>query len=317
MKTVLGIVVLISFIFPIDVSAQSQESILFTIEWDNDLFVQTDKYYTNGVQFTLYNGIRGIEALDNIMALPYKRNKGGQYRNYYSIKQEIFTPGNIQDSSLRTGDRPYAGTLLLNYGTQYISKNRMVWSELSVGILGRYAFSQETQNYVHDALNVEPGSGWQHQVSDAFLINFSTGIRKHFYRSKWNQSGYIAEGRLGLYQTKGTFGLYHQVGNYETNFGERGSFDSNDEKLKIALTVSSKIHYVLYDATLHGGYSGPERSVYHINYKNTNQLVSEFEIGIMYSYKHISSTMKFNFVSPEFTDGEYHAWGHVGVGFRF
>lgn len=296
---------------------QSKEATLFTMEWDNDLFVRTDMYYTNGVQFTLYNGIRGIEAFDNLISLPINSNRSGHYRNYYSAKQEIFTPSKIQDSSLRIGDRPYAGTLLINYGTQYISKNKMVWSEFTIGILGRYSYSKETQNAVHDALRVEPGYGWDHQVSDAFLINYSAGMRRHFYQSKWQQSGYIAEGRLGLYQTKAALGLYYQVGNYETNFGERGAFDSNDDKFKISLTISSKVHYVLYDATLHGGVSGPDRSEYSIEFENTNRVVSEFEIGIMYSYKHISSTMKFNFITPEFADGVYHSWGHVGVGFRF
>jgi hypothetical protein len=193
----------------------------------------------------------------------------------------------------------------------------MVWSELTIGILGRYAFSEETQNYVHYALKVEPGYGWQHQVSNALLLNYSAGIRKHYYQTKWQQAGYIAEGRLGLYQTKGTVGLYYQLGNYETNFGERGAFDSNDDKLKISLTISSQIHYVIYDATLHGGISGPERSAYYIDFKSTNQLVSEFEVGVMFSYKHISSTMKFNFVTPEFNNADYHSWGHIGVGFRF
>jgi lipid A 3-O-deacylase len=296
---------------------QTKESTLFTIEWDNDLFVRTDMYYTNGVQFTLYNGIRGIEAIDNLMALPFGRNNNGHYPNYYALKQEIFTPSIIQDSSMRIGDRPYAGTLLLNYGNQYLSKNKMVWSEISIGLLGQYSFSQETQNYVHDALKAEPGYGWQYQLSDAFLINISAGIRKHLYQSKWQQSGYIAEGSLGLYQTKATVGLYHQLGNYETNFGERVAFDSNDNKLKMSLSVASKLHYVFYDATLQGGISGRDHSIYRIEFKNTNHLVSEFEIGFTYSYKHISSTMKFIFISPEFASGEYHAWGHIGIGFRF
>lgn len=299
------------------VSGQSVYSTLFTLEWDNDLFVRTDKYYTNGAEFILYNGFAGIEAIDNIMALPLNKSKLGQYRNYYSFKQEIYTPSVIQDSSLRIGDRPYAGTILINYGTQYVSKNKMVWSELTIGILGRYAFSKETQNYVHYALKVEPGYGWKHQVSDAFLINYSLGIRKHFYHTKWQQSGFIAEGRLGLYKTNATLGLYYQLGNYEINFGERGAFDSDDNKLKVSLAISSKVHYVLYDATLNGGISGPYQSEYNIDFKTTNHLVSEFEIGITYSYKHISSTMKFNFVTPEFNTAEYHSWGHIGIGFRF
>ena len=296
---------------------QSLESTLFTIEWDNDLFVRTDRYYTNGVEFRLYNGIRGIEAVNDFLAWPYKNHKTVKYRHYYSIDQEIFTPGDIHDSTLRIGDRPYAGTLLLNYGTQYFSNDRMIWSTLSVGVLGRYSFSHETQDVVHDALHVDRGSGWQYQVADAFLINYSVGMRKHFYKTSWQQSGYIAEANLGLYQTKGTVGLYHQLGNYETNFGERGALDSDNNKLKMSLIVTTKIHYVLFDATLNGGISGPENSRYSIDFTETNHLVSEFEIGLMYSYKHISSIMKFNFMSPEFSTGQYHAWGHIGVGFRF
>ena len=80
---------------------QSLESTLFTIEWDNDLFVRTDRYYTNGVEFRLYNGIRGIEAVNDFLAWPYKNHKTVKYRHYYSIDQEIFTPGDIHDSTLR------------------------------------------------------------------------------------------------------------------------------------------------------------------------------------------------------------------------
>lgn len=312
------IFVLINLLILISLNAKDDSDKLFVVSWDNDMFVKTDKYFTNGSSFTFYNGIKGIRIINKALALPFKNASNKVFRNYYTLEQNIYTPSTINDSLLRIGDRPYAGTLMLDYGTQYYTDDKLVWSQIGIGILGKYSFSKEAQNYVHEILNLNPGQGWEHQVSGAILFNVEVGLKQNLINQQFWQGGYNIEGQLGTNKTGLTIGVYGQTGNYNRSFSFYGPLTNNKKQsFNASLYFSPRIHYVFYDATLQGGVTGWGISKHVLKYSQIKPIVGELVGGTSVSYKFITCTGSIHFKSPEFYGATGHAWGNVTIGINF
>ena len=95
----------------------------------------------------------------------------GALRWGIAIGQNIFTP---DDTTLRNpdpNDRPYAGWL---YGAISLSSTTPTAYgsiELQLGVVGESALGEQTQNGVHDLLNIRRAYGWDYQLKDEPGVN--------------------------------------------------------------------------------------------------------------------------------------------------
>ena len=189
----------------------------FTFTYENDLLAGTDRYYTSGVQAAWrsapYEPPAWIAAGPGIV-LP----ADGSLRWGLAFGQNIFTP---DDTTLRNpdpNDRPYAGWL---YGSGSLSSTTPTAygsSELQLGMVGPSALGEQTQNGVHDILNVDRAYGWDYQLKDEPGVNLVL-TRQWRLNSEpiWDDIavGFVPSltASLGNVQTYGSAGLMVRVGN--------------------------------------------------------------------------------------------------------
>jgi lipid A 3-O-deacylase len=154
------------------------------IQLENDyLGGGTDKYYTQGIEVSY---ARKGDVPDWLLKLADKvptydiSNRSGVA---YSIGQKIFTPADIEATTLIPDDRPYAGFL---YGTiSYINSvefnpnlQHVNVFELMAGIVGPSSLAEELQDFIHPLVRAPLAQGWQNQLKDELGLGVS-------YVHKW------------------------------------------------------------------------------------------------------------------------------------
>jgi len=181
--------------YPFLANAQNKDPAeLQTIKvfFENDLFGNTDKYYTNAVQITwLSHDLKGYNddprlpdwVFPIIQLIPFSQTPDSMHNVGILLGQHIYTPSDIQTSSLINNDRPYAGFL---YGGLVLhSKTHTILDtlEISMGIVGPGAFAEFSQNTVHDLRNIPTAKGWDNQLHNEPAIRFSWQRKWRFYRA--------------------------------------------------------------------------------------------------------------------------------------
>lgn len=146
------------------------------IYFENDLFSNTDKYYTNAVQLRLISPPLGSlaenniypDALDDFLQnLQEMQNSGTmQYNLSLGLGQAIFTPQDIQATKLLPEDRPYAGYLYGFLALHAKQPSMMDTFELAFGVVGPSARAGSVQNEVHRIRNFDTAKGWDNQLKD-------------------------------------------------------------------------------------------------------------------------------------------------------
>jgi hypothetical protein len=146
-----------------------------TLYWENDVFGNTDRDYTNGLKITLSRPFdlenENSGDLDHwtyplFTHLPFLSNPHAEHALSYSVGQNIFTPEDTTRSDLIVDDRPYAGYLYFGVGLRSRKGGRRdVW-DINVGVVGPLSLAQEAQDFVHDLIRSPRAQGWQHQLNN-------------------------------------------------------------------------------------------------------------------------------------------------------
>jgi hypothetical protein len=169
-------IVLLSILAAGPAAAQSRDpanSWTFSFLFENDLFGDTDRNYTNGLQIgfvspdlTHYRDSDKLPAwaLPLIEGLPFINEPGLQRNVGFSFGQLIFTPEDISRRDLVTDDRPYAGWLY--FGASFHNKNfrRLDTIEIQVGLIGEASLAEQAQNLVHSIRDIDEAEGWDNQL---------------------------------------------------------------------------------------------------------------------------------------------------------
>ena len=157
-------------------AARDKSAFTVLIYFENDLFYDQDRYYTNAVQMRLISpDLSSIadnymlpEAVSRFLSdIPFPgSDSGAQFNISLGFGQHIYTPEDTQDRDPDPNDRPYAGYLyglLALHAKQY---NRLDTLELAVGMIGPSALGEQAQNEVHRMRGIDTAKGWDHQLND-------------------------------------------------------------------------------------------------------------------------------------------------------
>lgn len=182
---VLGSIMVILTAFPAcavdDASKKSKaqairESWTLLVYFENDLFYNEDRYYTNAVQARLISpDLRTFSdndvlhkgfgsALDSV-PLPGS-DDATQYNISIGFGQQIYTPEDTDVTYLQKDDRPYAGYLYGSLALHAKKNDRLDTLELAAGIVGPSSLAEQSQNEVHRFRGFETAKGWNHQLKD-------------------------------------------------------------------------------------------------------------------------------------------------------
>lgn len=150
--------------------------------FENDLFGNTDKYYTNAVQATWLskdlahyrNDVRLPRwAPPVIHRIPFADEPDSVHNVGLIIGQHIYTPSDIDTDQLLKKDRPYAGFLYGGLALHSKTATRLDTMEVAFGIIGPSALGEQAQNGVHRIRSIDQAKGWKHQLRDEPVVSLS------------------------------------------------------------------------------------------------------------------------------------------------
>jgi len=144
---------------------------VFSFIEENDLAVDTDRHYTQGIKLAYLEADGDLprwasELSSKIPALGFtpRAEKFG-----YELGQSIYTPANISATQLLPKDRPYAGWLytgliLQRRGLTAGEQPTLESFQLDLGIIGPESLAEEAQTWVHKVRGFNLPQGWAHQL---------------------------------------------------------------------------------------------------------------------------------------------------------
>jgi hypothetical protein len=302
-------------------SAQVKDSIpqkvenYFRYNYDNDFFSATDRYYTQGIRFEL---ILNAFKHNPVSALLPRLNKNT--KNYYGIafERDGFTPRSIRHDSVYYGERPYAGTTFLSsfrYSVDTLKKQRL-FSQLDLGIIGPASLGKEEQQYIHRKLkNIQP-LGWQHQVANDIVVNYTLQYEKGIFMRKGIELIGMAEVRAGTLYDDASIGGTLRVGRMQPYFNNLGLSKVGNKRFQWYLFARGRVKAVGYNATMQGGVFN-KSSEYTLRDSEITRIVGLGYVGVVIAYKRVSLEYTKAYISREFVTGLEHGWGHCNVSVCF
>ena len=153
-----------------------------SITIDNDLFLGSgsDNGYTNGIYYSWFDTPANNRAEAGFLAraMLWSLSDDGSVVLEVSAKtigQTMIAPDDItlEDPPLPPDDLPYAG--LLFYSDTYLKsyQKRAERISVTIGIIGEYSFAEESQKLVHDITGSDEPRGWDTQLDDEIVFQFS------------------------------------------------------------------------------------------------------------------------------------------------
>ena len=272
----------------------------FFLQYENDLFAQTDRYYTQGIALGFKTSISAESHLNRL----FFNVPAGRKRISLGLDQQVFTPTLIRSDSLLTGDRPYAATLRLTsvFETADTIRHRIFGWQFSLGIIGPGALGKETQTGIHQATNNFLPLGWQHQLNSGLLIDLGAHVNYRVFGVRsWLNVDVNAQANLG-------------TGN--TSLSASGTLHVRliKNRFEMGCYVKPGVRLVGYDATLQGSLIA-SKSEYTIAASQPDRLISEHETGIIVQLNRFSMDIWLRFQSRLFEGAMNHRWGGIRVGY--
>lgn len=289
----------------------------FGVSFDNDIFSNTDYYYTNGIRFDLIIPKFASSPFAWPM-LPYQKES----MNYHGMTavQNMYTPTNPDTISVLEDDRPFAAYLYLGHFKNTLSKKRRYrqYSELVLGLIGPSSLGGYVQGQIH---NIEP-IGWENQIQNDLVLNYTALIEKGIYNPSYFDLNLYAGGQLGTLYDNLSAGVRMRLGKLNPYFSmpdlaKPGSTEHKDAlNLQIGIIGDAQMKLVAYDATLQGGVFNPNNN-YTIPAEDIERWVLQAGMGIYFAYKQLGLTYKHYYISPEFKNAKHHQWGHINLMYCF
>lgn len=181
---------------------------VFTVVFENDVFVGKDSGYTNGFMISY---VSPEEKMPDFMRhsfsyLPFL-SPDGKKRVSLALGQNIYTPHDITKTEFVKNDYLYAGWLYSSLGI--ISDNGTTFDNavLTLGMIGPSALAEQTQKFVHRVTDNTNPRGWNNQLKDELGINFA-------YERKWRE---ILQARHKGIEVEAIPHLGANIGNVSTN----------------------------------------------------------------------------------------------------
>jgi len=138
-----------------------------SLVFENDVFLDLDRHYTNGVQLIWTSAPAPAPAWGRGLA---RRIPGlspdARVRATAGLGQSMYTPEDISLADPPPGARPYAGWLYGSAGVTAQDGPVLHRLQLTLGIVGPSSLAGETQRFVHDLTGSPQPQGWDTQLDD-------------------------------------------------------------------------------------------------------------------------------------------------------
>ena len=207
-----------------------------TFYFDNDLFADTDRDYTNGARLSWISSNRDTEDLDRLQQIlrrlsgdsesfdvfktltGFKDPNDIQYNYGISLTQLMYTPETASSYTQPVGERRYAGWLGLGYSL-HVKDDRILNSiEFTLGTTGSNSLAENSQDFIHSIRDIEKFNGWDNQIPNEITADLSFVQKRRADFVKWNYGAFRMDGvtewgaRLGTFRTSAHLGGFFRFG---------------------------------------------------------------------------------------------------------
>ena len=281
------------------------------LNYDNDFFSATDRYYTQGIQFQVINQYIKYSPLSYTLI-----RLGKHAKNYFGInlEQDCFTPKSIRYDTINYLERPFAATAFVSHFlvSMDAEKKQLLQTQLDLGVIGPCARCEDEQKAIHKALvNIRP-LGWEAQIAADYIINYRIKYEKALIYSKYAElMGNVAV-RAGTLYTDAAVGIHARLGLFTPYFNNLGIDKNGAKKFRIYLMLKANARAVGYNATMQGGVFNT-RSIFTVPDSDISRLVYDGMAGVTMVIKHVSLEYSRSYITPEFKRGVDHGWGRVAI----
>lgn len=291
--------------------------------YENDFFVASDRYYTQGVYLEFFLPVLKKTLLaKTLIALPVRCSRVGKpILKYYgmSLERQGFTPKSIRHEGIFYGERPFAAVAYFTHQLISLDPDRTLklTTRICTGFMGPNLRGAQEQKGIHYALgNIQP-LGWENQIENDYVLNYDLFLEKGLLSTKHFEITGIVEARAGTLYDDFSLGSMIRIGWMQPYFNNLGTTRKKDaRKFQCYLYAKGKIKAVAYNATMQGGVIN-RNSIYTIPADDIERFVGLAYYGIVLSYKRVSLEFSQAIVSPEFKNGLVHEWGRIGINVCF
>lgn len=310
------------------------------IFFENDLFGNTDRYYTNALQVTwLSKDLKRYRddvrlpdwSVPIVKKVPFANVPNSIHNVGLLLGQQIYTPANIHSADLQTDDRPYAGYLYAGIALHSKTPEKLDTMEITLGVVGPASLARQSQNKVHDLRNIDQANGWHNQLHNEPALRFAWQRKWRTFRTEVTQlltgdlityTGVVA----GNVETSANTGAEFRLGyNIPWDFGS----DVIRPGAGVSAPISNRstpgnggfgIHLfagVRTDAVLHNIFldGNTYQSSHNVDKK---PFKAEGSVGIAVSFDTLKLTYRHVFRTKEF-DGQHegHVLGSLALTYAF
>ncbi|MES2133495.1 MAG: lipid A deacylase LpxR family protein [Bacteroidota bacterium] len=285
------------------------------LNYDNDFFSATDRYYTQGIQFQVIT--RYIKYSPFSYALI---SLGKRAKNYYgiNIEQDCFTPKSIRYDTINYLERPFAATVFVSHFLISLDAERkqLLQTQLDLGVIGPCARCEDEQKAIHKALvNIRP-LGWEAQIAADYIINYRAGYEKAIIYSRYAElMGNVAL-RAGTLYNDGSLGIHFRAGLMNPYFNSLGIQKNGGRKFQIYVFFKANARAVGYNATMQGGLFNAN-SIFTVPSGDISRMVYDGTAGINLVIKRMQLEYSRSYITREFARGVDHGWGRVAIAVGF
>ena len=226
-------------------AAADENGRITAIEENDSILFDSDRYYTQGLQFSYLGGdLEGGSGWnapfnflsDNLSIFP---SDAATISRHYEILfgQEIFTPQNLNINPPDSNDRPYAGWLYTGVGLiQDTDRRQLDHLELLLGVVGPAALGRTVQNDWHQFIGIQQATGWDSQLHNEPGLMLS-------YEHKWRflqpfGNGFAIDAIPEIGGTVGNVMTYGEIGTM-FRFGKNLEADYGPQRMRPALSGTS------------------------------------------------------------------------------
>jgi hypothetical protein len=285
---------------------------ILTVTFENDLitYANTDRYFTNGIAFSLQAPWLGNSPLSRLM-IPYRHSSNSQYE--LSLVQNMYTPTDTRVAPKLDDDRPYASYLSLGYKriTRDPFRKLRLTTEIISGYIGPYSPGSYLQTVVHETFptNDKP-LGWETQIRTDLLLNYNLSIEKAILDQGNLLVAGNASAEAGSLHTNFGTGFIAILGRHEPYFG--WTCKANHQKYQYYFFIKAEGKLIGFDATLQGGLLD-RKNTFFMKSDEITRFTGKAEVGFRVTYKDTGLELAQHYLTPEYHGGMFHKWGRISL----
>lgn len=301
------LIIALWYVFRVD-SQQVVNQKLYKLGWDNDVFMMTDHYYSQGLSFYFYNPLIKHNPINLILLKPkqYDRVVYG-----FMMDQRTYTPKDISSELVQFNDRPYAGVLVFTSKSiaADLDNGWMYTSDLDLGVMGPASGAGQVQYRYHDLTNNQLPNGWVYQQYNWPIINYNFEASKEIYSAKSFELYGKGKARIGTLHDDATVSIMLRAGKMQSYIESLSlPFSSNENSWQMYFAAEPSVSYVAYNGTMQGGWHRNPK-IHYLEYSDLSPVIARVRTGLGMIYKSFGLSFDIYYNTKEFKTGSDH-WFH-------